>query len=230
MIELMASTKPIKQREHFLNLSTPLARILSFSVRSSARLLTGARSLWMGCEPHSIQRIYYANHNSHIDFILLWSSLPEELRLKTRPVAASDYWLKDGFRRFLIQDTFSGITIHRSGNEGCDPLASVKEALAQGDSIIFFPEGTRNLNDDIDLLEFKSGLFYLAQQFPHVEIVPVWISNLRRVMPKGAFLPLPLLSTVIFGEPLKINETWQKTDFLNHAKQQLLELKQKELQ
>ena len=211
-------------------ISRPTARFISFVIRRSARLLTGARSLWDGCKPEPIQRIYYANHNSHIDFILLWSSLPKNLREQTRPVAASDYWLKDGFKRFLIQDTFSGITIKRSGNEGCDPLSTIKEALAEGNSIIFFPEGTRNLSDDDELLNFKSGLFFLAQQFPHVEIVPVWITNLKRVMPKGAFLPLPLLSTVIFGKPLEINTEWDKTEFLTHAREQLLELKQKELQ
>jgi len=211
-------------------ISHPLARLISFIIRRSARLLTGARSLWLGCEPKPIQRIYYANHNSHIDFILLWSSLPKELREKTRPVAASDYWLKAGFRRFLIQDTFSGITIQRNGDKSTDPLSCIADALSQGDSIIFFPEGTRNLSDDTELLDFKSGLFFLAEQFPQVEIVPVWISNLKRVMPKGAFLPLPLLSTVIFGAPLPHNLNLSKTEFLAYARHQLLELKNHEVQ
>lgn len=205
-----------------------LARFISFCVRQSARSLTGARSLWIGCQPELKQRIYFANHNSHIDFILLWSSLPKEIRQKTRPVAASDYWLKDGVRRFLIQDTFSGITIARNGASS-DPLAAIKEALDQGDSIIFFPEGTRNLSDDTELLDFKSGLYHLSQQYPEVELIPVWISNLKRVMPKGALMPLPLLSTVIFGEPLAHDLNWQKAEFLNYAKQKLLDLKGNEL-
>ena len=226
----MTSSKELNNKSYTSIVSKSIASILSFSFRSSARLLTGARSLWLGCEPKPIQRIYYANHNSHIDFILLWSSLPKALRLQTRPVAASDYWLKDGLRRFLIQDTFSGITIQRHGDKNTDPLLSIAEALAQGDSIIFFPEGTRNLSDDTDLLDFKSGLFHLVQQFPQVEVIPVWISNLKRVMPKGAFLPLPLLSSVIFGEPLKITSDMQKIDFLAYARQQLIELKDKEVQ
>ena len=207
-----------------------VARFSAFLTRRGARLLTGARSLWVGCEPELKQRIYYANHNSHIDFILLWSSLPIHIRRQTRPIAASDYWLKDGFRRFLIQDTFSGVTIQRNRSDQQDPLQPVKDVLAEGYSIIFFPEGTRNLNDDIELLEFKSGLYHLSQQFPHVEVVPVWISNLKRVMPKGAFIPLPLLSTVIFGEPLVLDQFSDKQQFLQHAQQQLLKLKEAENQ
>ncbi len=205
-----------------------VARFIAFLTRRGARLLTGARSLWVGCEPELKQRIYYANHNSHIDFILLWSSLPIHIRRQTRPIAASDYWLKDGFRRFLIQDTFSGVTIQRNRSDQQDPLQPVKDVLTEGYSIIFFPEGTRNLNDDIELLEFKSGLYHLSQQFPDVEVVPVWISNLKRVMPKGAFIPLPLLSTVIFGKPLVLNQFSDKEQFVKHAQQQLLKLKEAE--
>lgn len=210
--------------------SSSIARFIAFLTRRGARLLTGARSLWIGCEPIPKQRIYYANHNSHIDFILLWSSLPKIMRRQTKPVAASDYWLKDGFRQFLIKDTFNGVTIQRNREDQADPLQPVKDALAQGYSIIFFPEGTRNLNDDIDLLPFKSGLYNLHQQFPEIEIVPVWISNLKRVMPKGAFIPLPLLSTVCFGYPLKQHLEMNKTEFIDYAHQQLLELKEVENQ
>lgn len=210
--------------------SSSIARFIAFLTRRGARLLTGARSLWIGCEPIPKQRIYYANHNSHIDFILLWSSLPKIMRRQTKPVAASDYWLKDGFRQFLIKDTFNGVTIQRNREDQTDPLQPVKDALAQGYSIIFFPEGTRNLNDDIDLLPFKSGLYNLHQQFPEIEIVPVWISNLKRVMPKGAFIPLPLLSTVCFGCPLKQHLEMDKTAFIDYAHQQLLELKEVENQ
>ncbi|MCU4336383.1 lysophospholipid acyltransferase family protein [Acinetobacter dispersus] len=211
-------------------ISQTVARFIAFLTRRGARLLTGARSLWVGCEPELKQRIYYANHNSHIDFILLWSSLPTHIRRKTRPIAASDYWFKDGLRRFLIQDTFSGVTIQRNRSDQQDPLQPVKDVLAEGYSIIFFPEGTRNLNDDVEMLQFKSGLYHLSQQFPDVEVVPVWISNLKRVMPKGAFIPLPLLSTVIFGEPLALDQLTGKDQFLQHAQQQLLKLKEAENQ
>ena len=210
--------------------SHSIARFIAFLTRRGARLLTGARSLWVGCQPEMKQRIYYANHNSHIDFILLWSSLPRLMRRKTKPVAASDYWLKDGFRQFLIKDTFNGVTIQRNREDNADPLQPVKDALAQGYSIIFFPEGTRNLDDDLELLPFKSGLYNLHKQFPEIEIVPVWISNLRRVMPKGSFVPLPLLSTVCFGFPLEQHLEMDKATFIDYAQKQLLQLKEVENQ
>lgn len=210
--------------------SSSVARFIAFLTRRGARLITGARSLWIGCQPEMKQRVYYANHNSHIDFILLWSSLPKLMRRKTKPVAASDYWLKDGFRQFLIKDTFNGVTIQRNREDGSDPLQPVKDALAQGYSIIFFPEGTRNLDDDVELLPFKSGLYNLHKQFPEIEIVPVWISNLRRVMPKGSFIPLPLLSTVCFGCPLEQHLEMDKTTFIDYAQKQLLQLKEVENQ
>ena len=210
--------------------SNSAARFIAFLTRRSARLLTGARSLWIGCEPELKQRIYFANHNSHIDFILLWSSLPKEMRRRTRPVAASDYWTKDGIRRFLIQDTFNGVTIKRNRENNDDPLQPIKDVLQQGYSIIFFPEGTRNLEDDVELLQFKSGLYNLHREFPDIEVVPVWISNLKRVMPKGAFIPLPLLSTVIFGKPLEQRANIDKNEFLQYAQQELLKLKEVEYQ
>lgn len=224
------NNQPVSTAPPSTGASSYLARFISFFTRRSARLLTGARSLWLGCKPELKQRIYYANHNSHIDFILLWSSLPTTIRRKTKPVAASDYWLKDKFRRFLIQNTFNGVTIQRHRENNQDPLQPIKDALEQGFSIIFFPEGTRNLNDDVELLPFKSGLYNLHEQFPHIEIVPVWISNLKRVMPKGALVPLPLLSTVCFGCPLEQHFEMNKIEFLTYAQQELLRLKEVENQ
>ena len=118
--------KPLDPRQNQGNIaSNTLARFIAFLIRRGARLLTGARSLWVGCEPELKQRIYFANHNSHIDFILLWSSLPKSIRRQTRPIAASDYWMKDGFKRFLIQDTFSGVRIQRNREDNQDPLQPV---------------------------------------------------------------------------------------------------------
>jgi 1-acyl-sn-glycerol-3-phosphate acyltransferase len=200
-----------------------LAALTAFAITSAARLLTGARALWLGSTAQATQRLYYANHSSHGDFVLLWASLPPELRKRTRPVAGADYWQKPGVRNFLINNVFNGVLVDRERKEGANPLQAMLDALDGGDSLIIFPEGTRNLGDE-PLLPFKSGLYHLAQARPDVELVPVWIANLNRVMPKGRALPLPLLCTLSFGAALERIEGESKDAFLDRARNALLAL------
>jgi 1-acyl-sn-glycerol-3-phosphate acyltransferase len=200
-----------------------LGRLSAFFITSSARMLTGARSLWLGCAPQKTKRIYFANHSSHGDFVLLWASLPPELRGRTRPVAGADYWLSSPVRRFVINRVFRGVLVDRERSDpSSNPLQPMLDALDEGQSLILFPEGTRNLEDG--LLPFKGGLYRLGLARPEVELVPVWIANLNRVMPKGRALPLPLLCTVSFGTPLSINENEDKDAFLERAREALLAL------
>lgn len=199
-----------------------LEKLSAFAITSMARLVTGARSLWLGCAPVATQRIYFANHSSHGDFVLIWASLPPELRRQTRPVAGADYWQKSPLRRYLINRVFNGVLVDRQRTEGSNPLEPMLEALAQGDSLIIFPEGTRNLEEG--LLPFKGGLYRLGLERPDVELVPVWIANLNRVMPKGTPIPLPLLCTLSFGEALQIAEGEDKDSFLARAREALLAL------
>lgn len=188
------------------------------------RLITSARALWVyQLPPDRRSRIYFANHNSHGDFILIWASLPEPLRRLARPVAAADYWLKGALRRYLIQRVFRAVLIDRSTKSpDANPVADMGKALTNGDSLILFPEGTRNQGDG--LLPFKSGIYHLAKDHPMVELVPIWIENLRRVMPKGALIPAPLLCTLIFGEPLHVGADEEKNAFLSRASAALLAL------
>jgi 1-acyl-sn-glycerol-3-phosphate acyltransferase len=189
-----------------------------------ARLLTGARALWKGAAPSAEQRIYYGNHTSHGDFVLIWASLPTELRVRTRPVAGADYWNASPLRRWLAHQVLRGVVIERTKTQGgTDPVELMIAALDHGDSLILFPEGTRNTTDEV-LLPFKSGVYHVVAARPGVECVPVWIENLNRVMPKGEFVPIPLLCTLSFGEPVRIADGEDKDVFLGRLRDALLAL------
>jgi len=191
-----------------------------------ARLVTGVQARWIGCGPSSEQRIYYANHSSHGDFVLIWTVLPTALRACTRPVAARDYWDAGELRRFLIHRVFRGVLVDRGADpKAKDPLVPLIEALDQSDSLIIFPEGTRNTEEE--MLPFKSGIYHLARQRPGVDLVPVWIENVGRVMPKGQVLPVPLLCSVNFGAPIRLQEREDKQAFLDRARLAIIELQRR---
>jgi 1-acyl-sn-glycerol-3-phosphate acyltransferase len=187
------------------------------------RALVGAAPRWQGSAPSPAQRIYFANHSSHIDTLALWSALPRALRRHTRPVAAADYWNTDAVRRCIAVRGLNAVFIERQRSEATkDPLAPLTEALAARDSLIIFPEGTRNLQPLPG--PFKAGLFHLAERFPEVELVPVYLENLHRCMPKGTFFPVPLICTVRFGAPLARIEGEDKTAFLERARRAVIDL------
>lgn len=191
------------------------------------RIITGAQARWLGCAPDDTQRIYYGNHSSHADFVLIWSSLPPELRKRTRPVAGADYWDHGAIRRYVARRVINAVLIDRTKTKGGgNPMDAMVRALDEGVSLILFPEGTRN-TPGANVLEFKSGLFRLAQARPDVELVPVWLDNAGRVLPKGALIPVPLLCTVSFGAPLPREPDEDKTRFLARARQALLEVASK---
>lgn len=188
-----------------------------------AKLMAGSSVRWVDCQPETCQRVYFANHTSHLDALVLWSSLPRNIRVLTRAVAAKDYWDKSAFRRYIAGSVNAllidreNIKVHRS------PVELMIQAIGNTHSLIVFPEGGRNATDEMG--EFKSGLYYLSKKRPDLELVPVYIDNLNRVLPRGEFLPVPLLSCITIGPPMWLESGESKMEFLKRAREAVKRLK-----
>ena len=278
-----------------------LAKLTGWLLLGIVRLLTGAQARWYGCPPKAEQRIYFANHQSHADLVMIWAALPEELRSITRPIAARDYWANTPFKRWITTEVFNAVYVERGATAPAeprtpapfpidagavqaeridpsmepllpvaplivdvtpeavdevqgrldlppplppppspspqvqppaaesteppppDPLAPLVEALQSGDSIIIFPEGTRGHTGEPQ--KFKSGLYTLATLFPDVVLVPAWIDNVQRVMPKGEIVPVPILCSVTFGAPVRVEEGEERRPFLDRARAAVIALR-----
>jgi len=292
-----------------------LSKLMSLFLLGLVRFLTGSQARWYGCPPKAEQRIYFANHQSHADLVMIWAALPQELRSITRPIAAKDYWTKTPFRQWITSAVFNAVYVDRQSGtppaapaapveparvepsldapgiepssgapnplEGeqiplsgfvaaempaaplsapdiaalapalpepvpptgpapetppmdaqtlrdalppDDPLAPLVRALESGDSIVIFPEGTRGHGDEPQ--PFKSGLYKLALMFPQAVLVPAWIHNVQRVMPKGEVVPVPILCSVTFGAPIQVEPGEERRPFLDRARRAVIALRE----
>jgi 1-acyl-sn-glycerol-3-phosphate acyltransferase len=199
-----------------------LSAVAASIIAACARALAGPSVRWVNCRPSLRQRVYFANHTSHLDFVVLWSVLPRRVREKARPVAAKDYW-SAGLRKRIAVNAFHAVLVERAGKTAdTDRLTAARhtldmllEALGQENSLIVFPEGTRG--NGLQVGPFKSGIYYLWAKRPDVQFVPVYLSNLNRILPKGEFLPVPVISRVTFGSPLRLDANETKDSFLTKA-------------
>ncbi len=200
-----------------------LAKLMSYFLLGLIRVLTGSQARWYGCPPKAEQRIYFANHQSHADLVMIWAALPKELRGVTRAIAAKDYWTKTPFKQWITTAVFNVIYVSRDRSTGEDPLEPLFEALLNGDSIILFPEGTRGYAELPQ--PFKAGLYNLASKFPAVVLVPAWINNVQHVLPKGEVVPVPVLCSVTFGAPITLTPSEERAAFLERARNAVIALR-----
>ena len=189
-----------------------------------ARFLSGASVRWVDCQPDTCQRVYFANHTSHLDPILVWSALPHPVRKLTRPVAAKDYWIRGRIRRHIAR-SYNALLIDRTEIKvHQSPIDMMIREIGDTHSLIIFPEGGRSSGDQVT--EFKSGLYYLCKKRPDLELVPVYINNMNRILPKGKVLPVPLLSSITFGPPVWLEAKESKPEFLARARDAVCRLRE----
>ena len=178
------------------------------------RILVGARSEWLGCTPKPTRRIYFANHGSHVDTVAVMAALPWQVRRRTHPVAARDYWGKTKLHRFIAEKVVCAVLIDRKPKPGSNPLAPVERLLERGQSILIFPgrhaRGRRRRGRRVSQRHIPPGA-----AFPDIELVPVYLDNLRRILPKGSMLPVPITCTARFGTPLRLEPGEDKAAFLS---------------
>ena len=190
-----------------------LAKVMGLFLLGLIRALTGAQARWQGCPPKAEQRIYFANHQRHA-----------ELRSTTRPIAAKDYWTKTPFKKWITSAVFNTIDMDRTKTTDQDPLKPLIDALTAGDSMILFPKGTRGNQEEPQ--PFKSGLYNLAMKFPAV-LIPTWINNVQRVMPRGEVVLAPILCSVTLGAPVALLDTQDRTSCLVRARQAVVDLRER---
>lgn len=201
----------------------PLAPFAGHILSGFTRLMTDPRVV-KGTMNLDTPRIFYANHRSNADTVVIWTALSPAQRQKLRPVAAADYWHTTPMRRFVGEQIFNILPVERNAEKRQDdPIATMKNALDGGHSLLIFPEGKRNQTDE-ELLDFKTGIYHLAKQRPETEFVPIWINNIDSILPKGEYVPLPVLCTLNVGEAFQL-DSQDKASALDLARKNLLELK-----
>ena len=193
---------------------------------AAAKLISGYTVRWKNAMPDTCQRIYFANHTSHLDGLVLWAGLPPPLRELTRPVAAKDYWEKGWIRRH-VATAFNALLIdRREVKVHQSPVDLMIREMEDKYSLIIFPEGSRNVKEQMN--KFKSGLYYLAKKRPDLELVPVYLDNMNRILPRGEVLPVPLLSNITIGAPIWLEQGESKQQFLDRARQSIIRLRDDE--
>ncbi|MFO7541957.1 MAG: lysophospholipid acyltransferase family protein [Thiobacillus sp.] len=168
-----------------------LALVLGVNLRHAERL------------PRTGPAILAANHNSHLDTLLLMSLFPVSQLHRVRPVAAADYFLKNRFIAWFALNIMHILPLARRPKPGEPPLAHIEAALVAGDILILFPEGSRGEPEKRSAL--KSGIAHLMADAPTVPVIPVYLHGLGKALPKGDWLPIPFFADGFVGEPL----VWQ---------------------
>lgn len=175
--------------------------------------------------------IIVANHNSHIDTLLLMSLFTCSQILKIHPVAAADYFCNTKFKTFVFTKLLGIIPIQRKVRKAKEEeiFKDINETLRKGETIIIYPEGTRGETNE--LAKFKSGVAHIARMNPGIPVIPIFINGPDKILPKTDFMWVPFISDVYVGDKMYWDDTTTKefTDKIRYAVGELkLEHRKKE--
>ncbi|HEX3810823.1 MAG TPA: lysophospholipid acyltransferase family protein [Rhizomicrobium sp.] len=198
--------------------------LLTFIAVPLARVFAGTDVFGRERLPRVGPAIIAANHNSHVDTLLLLTIFPVKTMARLRPAAAADYFLRGPVLSWFSRNILGIVPIARDkAGSGEDVLAPAREALTRGDIILIFPEGTRGDASD-EMARLKSGVARLAEAYPTAPVFPIWLEGAGRVLPKGAHIPVPMNCTVLVGEALR----WEgdRNAFMDKLRDSLLALRE----
>ncbi|EGK12430.1 lysophospholipid acyltransferase family protein [Kroppenstedtia eburnea] len=158
--------------------------------------------------PEKGPAILVANHNSHLDTLVMMTLFPLRMLNRIRPVAAADYFLKNRWLAWFSLNIMHIIPLRRKGGQkNRDLFQGITTALAQGDLVILYPEGSRG--EPERLQKYKSGIYHLARECPDVPIYPIFMHGLGKALPKGDPILVPFFCDVFVGEPFRWQEDRQ---------------------
>ena len=170
------------------------------------------------------QFILIANHNSHMDTMALMSAIPSRFIHRVHPIAARDFFGGSLFSRILMRYLVNATLIRRDREDpDRDPIDDMDKMLKKQRSLILYPEGSRGIPGKMS--NFKRGLGYLVQRNPNINVIPVYLENIYKTLPKGKKLILPYNCSIKFGQPIKFNSL-EMEDILKTAEKEILKIKE----